>query len=326
MALFNKLFGRKKDDAAPRNAPDLAAGDGTIESLRAGLPTKAVRAERAEEDIRIGLQLLFPAPLALNAHVLSKGLVGFHQSLANAILEIDAASASYGTPTGRARWGLHTVEFEGFNQKITPAVLENCVAQAPYAASIKEEARNHQAHVRLSYAGTHPSPLDRYVAVAAVAGAIAATGANVVLNENGHTSLPIDEILPSKISGDRLVYLRSLSIPGLYGGVVEMDIPGERGLWLRTHGCQLVRLPNIAILAANARESQRLRKVLVSVYDFLIDNQRRLEAGQSVRVSPESVLKFRHPGVTEFFLHDNSGVLVAEEAADSDNKPPAKSG
>lgn len=64
------------------------------------------------------------------------------------------------------------------------------MAPAHYPAEVKEQVRGHVSHVLLYYAGFETDPLEQYVALAAVAGALAGLQAVAVLNEDAHTSLP----------------------------------------------------------------------------------------------------------------------------------------
>jgi hypothetical protein len=293
MALFDRLFGRKKDDE------ELIFPGSTT-----GLPSV--------EEIRFSLYLLFPKPLELDAHILTRRLCAFHPAMNNAIVEIDRETVKFGTPSGEARWESHKVEIAGFNRRLTAAIVENCVLPAHYDSAIKQVARNHQAHVRLTYAGGSPIPLARYVALAAVAGTLGSTGACVVLNDHARTSRPIEDILPANIKGDRLTFLRTMRIPGLYSGFVEIELPGQ-GVWMRTHGSELLRMPNLAMRGASIMQSPRIQEIFAAVYNHIQKTLRPVEAGQTLDIGDKFTLRFRAPKKDEFFLHDKTGVLVVED-------------
>lgn len=55
---------------------------------------------------------------------------------------------------------------------------------------VKEQVRATSANIILYYKGYDTSPLEQYVALAVVAGALSSMGAVAVLNESAHTSLP----------------------------------------------------------------------------------------------------------------------------------------
>lgn len=294
MALFDRLFGRKKDDS-----------DITFPGSPTGL--------RPVDATRFTLFLLFPKPLELESHTLTQKLCAFHPAMNNAVVEMDRSTVKYGTPSGEARWESHKVEIAGFNRKLIPEVVEYCVFPAHYDSAIKQAARNHVAHVRLTYTGGTPIPLGRYVALASVAGTVGALGAVVVLNEHGRTSRPIEEILPANIKGDRLTFLRTMKIPGLYAGYIELEIPGQGGVWMRTHGCEFLRMPNLAMKGASMSQSPRIQEIFTTVYDHIQKSLRTVEAGQTLDLDGKFTVKFRLPQKSEFFLHDKTGVLVVEE-------------
>jgi hypothetical protein len=212
---------------------------------------------------------------------------------------------------------MHTVEFTGVNSPMDAGELAICLAPGRFDGIVKQEARNHQAHVRLTYAGTHPSPLERYIALTAVAGTIGSTGAVVALNENARASVPIDDILPSQMKGDRQEYLRTLPIPHLYAGFVELNIAGQRGVWMRTYGCQHLRLPNLAMLAVDRSHHKRVFQIFSKALNQLLESQRRLEADATMQLGSDASVGFRAPTPAEFFLHDPTEVFVVEEVTRS---------
>jgi hypothetical protein len=232
-----------------------------------------------------------------------------------ATVEIDAGTVRFGTPAGRAQWGGHVVEFAGSNSPLVSSVVENCITPGRYDGAIKQEARNHQAHVRLSYAGSSPSALERYVALTAVAGTLGSTGAVVVLNENARASLPIDAILPSLMRGDRMDFLRKLPVPDLYAGFVELDISGQRGVWMRTYGSQYLHLPNLAMLAPDRSQHSHIHGIFSRVFNRLLIDRHRLESGATLSVASDICVAFRSPSPAEFFLHDPTEVFVVEEVS-----------
>ena len=69
--------------------------------------------------------------------------------------------------------------------------VEACVRPAAFLPpEVKADAVAHAAHVLLYYAGAHPDPLERLVALGAVSGALARFGAVVTLNEEARAAVP----------------------------------------------------------------------------------------------------------------------------------------
>lgn len=297
--MLDRFFGKKNEQVGPAGKRPMTSASVDIGEGR--------------DPERIELYLLFPKLETQPGHVLTRSLCAFDPALNNALVEIDAESARFGTPTGRARWGMHAVDFAGLNRRLPGPIVESCLASGHFDAKVKQAGRNHMAHMRLTYAGTHPSPLERYAAVATVAGTMASTGATVVLNEIGRSSIAAAEIMPANIRVDRLNYVRRLSIPGLYAGFVELDVPGLDGVWMRTYGCHIMRLPNLAVRAPSHADGARVKKMLVTAYDYIVENNLKVDYGQTLRISENFALKLRKATIDEYHLNDPTGVLVAEE-------------
>src|SRR3569833_2997143 len=247
MAIFDRLFGRNKEEdllATPRPSTHSTALE-----ARSTLTETAIAA--LDDVSHISLQLLFPVDLALDPYVLSKRLCAFHPALNIATVEIDPNSIRNCAPVGRARWGMHTVDFAGHNAPISSSIVAACTSSGQVDNRLKQLARDHKAHIRLVYTGTARSPIDQYVALTAVAGTLASTGAFMVLNEHSRAALPIADILPSNMKGDRQEYLHNLPLHHLYAGFAELDIAGHVGVWMRTYGCESLNMSNLAIFVPN---------------------------------------------------------------------------
>lgn len=314
MAILDRLFGRHKEEAAPLTAAARPANapEATASSTAHSTDSKAKDSVAAALDdaSSISLQLLFPGDLSLDAFVLTKRLCAFHPAMNIANVEIDSGSQRTGNVTGRARWGMHLVEFAGTKSRMPSNVVDSCIKPAHYDGAIKQDARNHQSHVRLTYAGTNPSPIDRFIALTTVAGTLGSTGAVVVLNENARASLPIEVILPSLMRGDRQEYLRMLPVHHLYAGFVELDIAGHLGVWMRTYGCQHLRMPNLAMFVGDRSQHDWVDEVFTRIFAQLAKAHRRLEADATMMISPSVCVRFREATPSEFFIHDD--VFVVE--------------
>src|SRR5205807_10224723 len=198
-----------------------------------------------------GLQVLFPRKLrglSPDRKRLIDALRAFHPWLQHARCEIDCTNPD--ARFGLAGWDDHVIKVVGFAQPLPADVAARCVRPAHYAADYKKDALAHQAHVQLYYAGFAASPLEQYVALAAVAGALSSFGAVAVLNENARTSLPADVLAARDYAGDRLELLRTLPIPTLYAGFTKVEVASMPGVWMRTHGGALLGLPDLALHAA----------------------------------------------------------------------------
>jgi len=306
MAIFDRLFGRHKEEAVlTASRPPAHSPAPATKSFATDSPVAIL-----DDTSHISLQLLFPSDLSLDPFILSKRLLAFHPALNMAMLEIDATSIRNCAPVGRARWGMHTVDFAGHNTPLSSSIVQSCIGSGRIDSALKQHARNHQAHVRLVYTGTNPSPIDKYVALTAVAGTLASTGAIMVLNEHSRASLPIMDILPSHMKGDRQEYLHSLPIHHLYAGFAELDISGQIGVWMRTYGCESLNMSNLAIFVPDRGQRDWVDEVFTRIFAQILKAQRRLEADATLQVGPVCV-RFREPNPSEFFLHDDVFVVEA---------------
>src|SRR4029453_12711334 len=142
----------------------------------------------------LSLQVLFDEGLPLNSAALSASLRGYDPGLAAAHFEIDEEAAAAGQTFGLAGWGDHVIKLVAFDVPMPSEAVESCIRPAHYGPELKERARAHRAHAVLLYAGRDDSPLEQYVALAAVAGSLAPFGASAVLNETARTSFPAEAL------------------------------------------------------------------------------------------------------------------------------------
>jgi hypothetical protein len=282
MGFFERLFGRQK----------AAAGQ--------------------ERETPLSLQLLFPSRLRLDVNAISGALHGFHPSLAQARFEVDAsASTTMGAEVGTARWGRHGVQVVLFGMQMPSAVVELCVAPAHYGAELKAQARAHQAHALLFYAGEEQDPLEQYVALALVAVALAKEGALVVLNERAHTSFPAQPLIPEE--GEDLVeLLRTLPLTTLYVGFVKMAEPGVEGGWMRTYGGPRMGLPDLAWHARSDDEARDTFELFSGLLEYLRRSGARFSAGHTAEWEGRQV-RIREPHKGEKSFLDSPGQIFVLE-------------
>jgi hypothetical protein len=273
----------------------------------------------------LSLQLLFPEEsdvATLDARRLTETLRSVHPDLAEAVFEVDAELAAKGTPLGLAGWGNHVVKLVGFNVPMPPEVIERCVAPAHYGPELKAQARAHKAHALLFYAGYEEDALEQYVALAVVAGALAAHGAIVVLNESAHTSFPARVLAPGELEGDLLEHLRTLPLPVLYCGFVKYDVEGVKGVWMRTYGTHLLGLPDLAFRASGHDQGEWVFNLFGNILDYLRRSGARFGVGHTMQVGSDTFLRLRAPTEKEYFLDSEGELFVAELiSADEISKP-----
>jgi hypothetical protein len=258
------------------------------------------------------LQILYPFPLAglrIDPQRVVRGLRAYHPWLAGARCELALASDA---PFGLAGWDDHVMKLVGFSQPLSVEAVERCVRPAHYAAELRMLARKHQSHIQLYYAGFHKSPLEQYVALAALAGVLSAWGAIVVLNENAQTSVPAEVLTAAQFLGDRLELLRTLPLATLYMGFVKMELAGCDGVWMRTHGGALMGLPDLAYCADGHQQGALVFDLFASTLNYLLTAGEQFEIGHTMQFGSELYFRIRAPEANEEFLEREGGLFVLE--------------
>jgi hypothetical protein len=292
MGLFSRFFGRSDSSTSQPVSGPLVANPDIKQPL--------------------SLQVLFPTPVDWNPERITQALRGHHRGLSGARCELEAGVAANGQAFGLAGWGEHVVRLVGFNAPMPADAVESCVAPSHYPQELKDRVRAHRAHLLLYYVGRDASPLEHYVALATVAGALAKLGGLVVLNETAHTSFPLAALAPEPGDGDLLELLRTLPLCILYCGFVKHEVEGVAGVWMRTYGCPSLGLPDFAAHASGHHEGQRYFELFENVLGYLRRSGARLAAGHTMQVGENEHLRARAPNSQEAFLQSAGELLVLE--------------
>lgn len=271
----------------------------------------------------VGLQVLFHDPLDLDADALTACLRS-HPELAAVRVELvrvaDVPAAATlvsadGPPAavlGLVEWGAHRVRLAGFDAPMPYGPVEACVGPAMVAPPVKQDAKLHESHALLYYAGTHPDPLERYVALGAVASALARLDAIVVLNEEARTAVQALDLIPDE-GEDLLRTLRGLPLPYLYAGFVKLDVGDPDRPWVRTFAAHRLGLPDLARHLESHRETSRAFRVFAGMLGYLRQSGERFEPGDGIDLGGEGKLRLRAPTESEWYLESEGTMLVVEE-------------
>ncbi|MDR0480903.1 MAG: DUF4261 domain-containing protein [Gallionellaceae bacterium] len=266
--------------------------------------------EKLRDQERVSLQVLFSGELAIDAASLGQHLRQYHPSLRNARVEL---APDVPEVFGLAGWDKHVVQLVGFNAPWPAESLEQCVAPAHYSQEIKASVRANRSHVLLYYAGYEDDPLERYVALAAVAGALVDENRGVaVLNEHAHTSLPAGIYSHEELGDESLEILRTLPLTMLYCGFVKYEIDGTPGVWMRTYGGDVFGIPDFAIHAEGHHQGQQYSDMFNNVVNYLRESGAAMSAGHTMQVGESTYMRLRDPLPNEYFLDGPGTVLVAE--------------
>jgi hypothetical protein len=300
MSVFERFFGRREGDPADKGKP---------------IANPAI-----ENPLSLGV--LFPEPPGLTSEALTASLRAYHPDLAGATADVerDPEGGKGAWLLGVAGWGKHAVKLVGFDAPMPSEVVELCVQPAHYKAELKEQARRHKAHLLLYYGGYEEDAYEQYVALAAVAGALAEHGAVMAVNEAAHMSFPA-AALARRARLDAMDWLHSLLLH-LYCGFVKYQVKGEPGVWMRTYGCHRIGLPDLAFHAEGHHEGQKTFDIFSSVLGYVLNSGAELGAGHTMQVDENTFLRLRSPTEDESFL-DGAGTLFVAEMirADQVNRP-----
>jgi hypothetical protein len=264
------------------------------------------------------LVVLRPSAAPIEGAALERALRGYATSLAGAEAAVDAQSAERGTLLGVARWDRHVVRLVGHPVPLPDDALVLTLDAAWMEEADRRAARAHRAHLVLYYAGEDDSPFEQYLALGAVAGALATLGALAVVNEPAHNALSGRALLPEPGAGDMVDALASMPLLALWVGLGRH--PDPTGLWLRTHGAFLLGLPDLArhVPGAKARAAQAAVDETVDlfegIFEYLIESGAPVEEGHTFALGEAETLALRAPREDETALRSEGEIYALEPA------------
>jgi hypothetical protein len=266
-------------------------------------------------------QLLFSSPLELDADALTLALRDYHAELADATAELltlpGQPTSSSNSPAiiGLIGWGRHAIKLVGYNSPLAETRVKDCVQSSHYHPELKEEAYRHVAHVVLHYAGYERDLHEQHVALAATSAVLARFGAFIVMNETARGSIPAMVFEPhEEDEGDTLRAIRSLPLPLIYAGFVLFEIEGEAGVWMRTHGCHALRLPDLAFRAEGHHQAPSTLDLFSNMLAYLRSTAKSFAPGDTMGVGEGLFFRFRARTTDEWFLESVGEMLVVEKA------------
>jgi len=286
MSIFNRFFGRKEEST---DADKLTAN--------------------SEAENPLALTVLFAGQPAIDANELTKTLGAYHPSMRRARVELEP---SLEAPFGLVGWEKHVVKLVGFNAPMPKESVEACVAPSHYPAEVKAQVRAHLGHIILYYAGFEENPLEQYVALAAVAGALVEFDGLAVLNETARTSLPAGIFTHAELGDDSLEVLRDFPLTTIFCGFVKYDVEGVQGVWMRTYGAGALGCNDLAALAEGHHEGSKYSELFNNILRYQFDSGAEFAAGHTMQVGESTYAKLREPLESEYFLHDPQKALVME--------------
>ena len=225
----------------------------------------------------------------------------------------------YETPFGQLEegicilvsWGKHVIRIFGLNAPYPKAVLETCVAPASYSQEIKQQVYESDSHLLLYYVGYEQNVLEQYLALTRLAACFEKFNALAVINEDAHTSLPVNFINSLASEKDGLTTLGEC-LPLLFCGFVKYEIENIKGIWMRTYGANKFGLPNFAALANSYEESGYYFDMFNNILNYLRQSQATMKPGDTMEMGDNRMMSLRAPQDDEYFLKDKGDLLVIE--------------
>ena len=225
----------------------------------------------------------------------------------------------YETPFGQLEegmcilvsWGKHVIRIFGLNAPYPKAVLETCVAPASYSQEIKQQVYESDSHLLLYYVGYEQNVLEQYLALTRLAVCFEQFNALAVINEDAHTSLPVNFINSLASEKDGLTTLGEC-LPLLFCGFVKYEIENIKGIWMRTYGANKFGLPNFAALANSYEESEYYFDMFSNILNYLRQSQATMNPGDTMEMGDNRMMSLRAPQDEEYFLKDQGDLLVIE--------------
>ncbi len=273
----------------------------------------------------LGLQLLFFAAPELDADALLTFL-RVEPELTEAggelvrVADVPGAAAFIGgegppaSVLGLFSWGDHAVKLAQFDAPMPYGPVESCVGPALLPPPMKVDAKQHLAHILLFYAGTHTDVREQFVALCAMAGALARyEQAICVLNEDARTACPAFDLIPDA-GEDALATYRQLPIPYLLGGFTKLTVGDAGVLWARTFANHRLGLPDLAIRMTDHQQTARFFQLFTGIAGYLLEMKETLTPGESLDLGDGTTYQVREPLDEEEFLTSPGLMLVLVES------------
>lgn len=289
MSIESRFFGRREPGDGPADLIGALPDDDS--------PTLVVLMSQA----------LVAAPAAITS-----ALRAYDVTMADARCELGARPYEEHGRLGLAGWGPHVIQIIVRDGPFPTDEFEACVRPAHWPAETKAPWRAHASHIVIANTGSEESWVEQYVALAAFAGVLHRFGAIAVFNEAGRTAFPAESLAIGVETDERLSGLRAIPLPFLYCGFVKYSLPGETKVWMRTHGCEVLGLPDLAAFTDGDHEGERYLRLLDGVLRYVLRTGNEIGAGHTMDINQTTHLRFRAPTKAEPWLRGGNDVLVTE--------------
>jgi len=219
---------------------------------------------------------------------------------------------------GTCRFGGHTIQIIGLAEPLPSDVVDRTIQVTHWQPQIKAAMRQHVSYLTLVYAGSHPDPIEKMLALYKFAHAFANENLVGIANAPAWTAHPIGEFLsPEKI----LSYRRSFPFM-LWIGYVKFYVDKDRYWWV-TKGHHIFDVPDLACFVGSKKESAGITDQFANIFYYLNGNDVMVTAGDTLQIGQtEAYLQFSEVPENAEYLMGPSGTLVIE-ATNAEDAAPA---
>ena len=261
-------------------------------------------------DSPVGLTIVFKGALDINNDILLTQFKSIDPTIKDIRYEIPFGQLEEGICL-LVSWGKHVIRIYGLNAPYPKDVLKLCVTPANYSQEIKQQIYESDSHLLLYYVGYEQDVLEQYLALTHLAACFEQFNALAVINEDAHTSLPVNFINALASENDGLSTLGAC-LPLLFCGFVKYEIENIKGIWMRTYGANIFGLPNFAVLANSYEESDYYFDMFSNILNYLRQSKATMNPGDTMEMGENRMMSLRVPKDDEYFLKDQGDLLVIE--------------
>jgi hypothetical protein len=206
------------------------------------------------------------------------------------------------------RFGEHLIQVAGLPNPLPQGIVDRTVQVSPWQPQIRASMRQHRSHLSLVYAGTHPDPVEKMIALYRVAFAFENENLLGVVNEHAWTAHPPADFL----SPDRIASYRDQIPFILWVGYVKFYLDPSQ-YWLATKGHHIFDVPDLAGLVTDPADEEKTINRFIDIFYYVYENDVDVVTGDTLELaSSGEKLKleevYEHP---EWLLGPSGTLVVA---------------
>jgi len=212
----------------------------------------------------------------------------------------------------------HTIQVAGLATPLPAEVLDRTVNVSPWQPQIRVAMRQHRSHLTLVYAGEHPNPLEKMIALYQTAFALENENLFGIVNEPAWTAHPpADFLSPERINSFReeLPFI-------LWMGYVKFYLDASQ-YWLVTKGHHIFDVPDLASLVTNPADEEETINRFINIFYYLYENDVEVTAGDTLELTgAPGQMQFAEVEEDLTWLIGPSGMLAVTPWEEPDNAQP----